>query len=148
MPDPQMPPWAKYSLALVIAVLAGAISELPDLDLPSPMDAGWSPTVSLTRAVVVGVAFSLIIVTGSILFRSQVRGRQNIFRSGVFAFLLFGGCQFAAECVARPFFAGLSKHIGFEGALIQIVTAGRGQLPLLLLAVFITFVLIKTRRTE
>ena len=145
MPDIQMPTWLKYSLALVLAVLVGTV---PDFTLPSPQDSGWSPVVALVHAVVVGTAFSLLVVGGNILLkRREGEVRQSKLRTGAFVFLLFAGGDFAVELLARPFFSGLSGHADLQNALARLVEAGGGRLfPLTLLAVFVAVILLKHRK--
>ena len=143
-----MPTWLKYSLALALAGLVGAISELPDFALPSPQDSGWNPLIALVHAVVVGAAFSLLLVTVSMwLNRSQSNVRQNNTRKGVFVFLLFAGGDFAVELLGRPLFSELSSHAALQNVVARVVRAGRGLLfPLLLLGVFIAIVLLRQRK--
>lgn len=145
MSDSQIPQWLKYSAALVLAVLLGAVSEFP---LPSPQDPGWSPLIGLVHAVVVGAAFSLIVVSGTILLgQRQGNVRQSILHRGGVAFLLFAGSEFVVDCLARPFFSGLSGRSGMQNVLASLVRAGGGRmLPLTLLIVFIIVVLIRYRR--
>jgi hypothetical protein len=148
MSDIQTPTWLRYSLALVLAVLVGTISEIPDFTLPSPQDSGWNPLIGLVHAVVVGVAFSLLFVSVTILFnRPQNNLRQSNLRRGVFVFLLFAGGGFAVELLSRPFFSGLSGHAELQNALARLVRAGGGWLlPLMSLAVFIAVILLRHRR--
>lgn len=144
----QMPRRLKYSIALVLALLVGTISEIPDFALPSPQDSGWSPLIGLARAVVVGVAFSLLLVSVTILFnRPQNKLRQSNLRRGGFAFLLFAGGDFVVELLSRPFFSGLSGHAELQNALARLVEAGGGWLlPLMFLAAFIAVILLRHRR--
>ena len=148
MSDIQMPTWLKYSLALALAVLVGAISELPDFALPSPQDSGWNPLVALVHAVVVGAAFSLLLVTVSMLLnRSQDDVRQSNLRRGLFVFLLFAGGDFAVELLSRPFFSGLSGHAELQNALARLVQTGGGWLlPVIFLAAFTAVILLRHRR--
>jgi hypothetical protein len=149
MPGSEMPNWFKYSSAIVVAVLLGVVSEIPDFFLPTLRDPNWSSRVALVNAVAIGTAFSLIFVTARILFPRPANDlRRSTLRQAVFAFLLFGGTEFAFECLARPFSAGLSDHSGLQTALAHLVQAGRGQLPLVLLAVFIVVLLLRTRRAH
>jgi hypothetical protein len=144
----QMPTWLRYSLALVLVVLVGTISEIPDFALPSPQDSSWSPLIGLAHAVVVGVAFSLLLVSVTILFnRPQNNLRQSTLRGGAFVFLLFAGGDFVVELLSRPFFSGLSGHAELQNALAHLVRAGGGWLlPLMFLAAFIAVILLKHRR--
>jgi hypothetical protein len=148
MSDISIPTWLKYSLALALAVLVGTISEIPDFALPSPQESGWNPLVALVHAVVVGAAFSLLLViVDRLLNRSQGNVRQSNLRRGVFVFLLFAGGDFAVELLARPLFSELSSHAALQNAVARVVRAGGGFLfPLLLLVVFIAFVLLRHRR--
>jgi H+/Cl- antiporter ClcA len=144
MSGSEMPNWLRYSAAIIAAVLLGVVSEIPDFFLPTLQDPSWTPRIALVRAVAIGTAFGLIMATTTILFpRSPDDVHKRSFRRAVFAFLLFGGTEFAFECLGRPFFAS-----GSETALAQLVQTGKGQLPLVLLAVFIVVILLRTRRAH
>jgi len=150
MSDFKIPTWFKYSIALVLVVLLGAISEIPDLELPSPQDAGWSPLIGLVHSVVVGAAFSLIVITATVWSRRRQEGlRERIARLGILAFALFAVSDFALEVLARPFFSGLSGRPGLQNALVWLVQAGRGLLlPLVLLTVFLAVILFRRHRSH
>jgi hypothetical protein len=143
-----MPTWLRYSLALVLAVLIGTISAIPDFTLPSPQDSGWSPLIALVHAVVVGAAFSLVFFGVTILFgRPQGDVPQNKLRRGVFVFLLFAGGDLGVELLARPLFSRLSSHAALQDAVLRVVQAGNGWfLPLIMLIVFVAFILLRFRR--
>jgi hypothetical protein len=150
MSDFELPAWIKYSVALLVVALLGVISEIPDLGLPSPQDPGWNPLIGFVHAVVVGVAFGLIVFTATIWSnRAQSNLPQRSLRWGVFAFLLFAGSDFALELLAGPFFRGLSTHADVQNALVRLVRAGRGWLlPLVFLTAFLAFMLLRSRRSH
>jgi hypothetical protein len=135
MPDSEKPPWFPYSVALVAALLVGAI---PEFTLPSPVEQAWTPFIGLVHAVAIGASFSTVIVVGAIVYSTRPQGgfRQTSLRRGVFAFLLSAGSEFAFECLDRSLSLGL------------FVQAGRRELPLLFLAVLMALILFGSRRAH
>jgi len=147
MRNSNAPPWLKYLIAIIVVALLGAISEIPDLTLPSPQDSGWSPPLALVHAVVVGAAFSLIVLIASI-WSNRSQSQQSNFRRGLLVFILFGSGDFVVELLARPFFFGLSRRPELEAGFVRLVHAGRGWLlPLVFLTIFVAFILLRSNRS-
>jgi len=143
-----VPTWLKYTMALILAVVLGVISGMPDLELPSPQEPGWTPLAGVLHSLVVGVSFSLIIVAGTALL---TRAKEDLWarslRRGVLVFLLFAIGDFALEISVRPFFSGISGHPEMQHAVTRVAQAGRGLLlPLVLLLVFLAVVFPKYYR--
>lgn len=92
MNDSNTPSWLKYSVALVIVVLLAVVSEIPDFELPSPQDPGWTPLIGLVHALAAGAGFGLIVFVASV-WSNRPRGdnRKTGLRRGVYAFLILGG---------------------------------------------------------
>jgi len=150
MNDFGLPRWIKYSVALLVVILLGIISEIPDLGLPSPQDPSWDPLIGLVHAVIVGAAFGLIVFTAIIVSnRQQSNMRQRTLRWAALAFLLFAGSDFALELLARPFFRGLSTHGEVQNVLARLIEAGGGWLlPLVFLTAFVAYILLRRRGTH
>jgi len=142
MVDEQVPRWLKYATALVLAVVLGVISALPDLKFPSPQEPGWAPRIGLFHSLIVGASFSLIILATTALF---TRAKQELWarslRRGVLAFLLFATGDFALQISERPVLSEISRHPETQGIVVRAVQAGRGfLLPFLLLGGFLVAV--------
>jgi hypothetical protein len=148
MTGDKVPTWLRYAMALVVAVGLGLLSAMPDLELPTPQDPGWTPLVGLLHSLVVGVSFSLIIVAVTVLLN---RAPENLWarslRRGVPAFLLFALGDFALEISSRPFFSEISRHPDVQHAIARAVLAGRGALvPVVLLLVFYALFFFKRQK--
>jgi hypothetical protein len=142
-----VPTWLKYMMALVLAVILGAISAMPDFH-PSPQHPDWTPLIGLIHSLVVGVSFSLIIVAGTALLaptREDLWARS--LRRGGLIFLLFATSDFALEISMRPFLSVLSGHPEMQNSVARAVQVGKGfLLPLVLLLVFLALVFLKYYR--
>jgi len=139
-------PWRKYGIALLLVVLIGAISEIPDLYLPSPQDPGWTPLLGLVQAVSAGVGFGLIVFVATAFSRkSRAEDRRYRLRKGIYASLIVGGGYLVVgfSTPAHP------VHTELQLVLARIVEAGGGYLlPALSLALFFGVIFLKTRRSH
>jgi len=142
------PTWLKYTMALFVAVALGLISAMPDLELPSPQEIGWTPVIGLLHSLVVGASFSLIIVAATVFLTSATeRVWVRSLRRGVLAFLVFAISDFALQISFRPFFSEMSRHPELRHAITRAVVAGRGMLlSVVLLLVFVALALLKHHR--
>lgn len=150
MRDPDTP-WRKYGIALLLVTLIGAISEIPDLGLPSPQDPGWTPLIGLLQAVIAGVGFGLIVFIIATVWsrRSGTDDRGSKLRKGIYAFLVVGGGDFVVEFSTRISSHGHPTYGEFQHILAQMVEAGRGYLlPLILLVLFAGVMFLKIRRSH
>jgi hypothetical protein len=142
--------WRKYGIALLLVTFVGVISAIPDLDLPSPQDPGWTPLIGLLQAVIAGVGFSLIVFIATAWSRkSGTDDTRSRLRKAVYVFLIVGGGEFVLDLSTRIFLYGHANRTELQRILAQIVEAGRGYLlPLFFLALFIAFMFWKTRRSH
>lgn len=143
-------PWRKYGIPLLLATAVVVISTVPDLDLPSPQDPGWTPLIGLLRTVLVGVGFSLVaFIVTPWSKKSGTDDRRSPVRKAIYVFLIVGGGDFVVEFSSRIFWHRHPTHGEFQHILAQIVEAGRGYLvPLLLLALFAGVMFLKIRRSH
>lgn len=150
MTDPDTPLWPKYAGALFLATVMVVISAIPDLDLPSPQDPGWTPLIGLLHAVIAGVGFSLVVFIATPWSRkSGTDDRRSRLRKAIYVFLIVGGGEFVLGFSTRIFLYGHPTHTKLQLILARIVEAGRGYLlPLLFLALFFGFMFLKTRRNH
>lgn len=148
MTGDNVPTWIKYAAALIVVVILGVVSGMPDLLLPSPQEPAWTPLIGLAHSLVAGASFSLIIVAGTVLFsRSKKDLWARNLRRGVLIFLLFAIGDFAVEISVRPFFSQTSGHPDVQYALARAVQAWKGLLaPIVLLLVFLAVVFFKHYR--
>lgn len=147
------PSWQKCALGLAVAVLVGVVSAFPDIALPSPQDRGWTPLVGLAHAIVVGIAFSLLLTLANKIWsdpsRENRRIASRIGKRPFLVFLVFAGGDFAVEVSARPLASWLSGHPNPEQTVARLVEAGGGWfLPLTSLAIFIGVWAFRRRRAH
>lgn len=144
----RLPDWIRYSLIFIIVVILGGVSEIPDLALPLPQDSGWNPLIGLAHAIMVGAAFSLILVIASYGPR-QINAEQRQFsgQRALLVFLIFAAADFLVELSARPLISLLSDHVGTERDIAQLVQTGGGWfVPLVFLTLFAVVFLIRRGR--
>jgi len=141
--------WRKYAVALILAILIVAISEIPDFELPSNQDASWTPLIGLLHAVIAGVGFSLVVFIATPWSRkSGTDDRRSRLRKAFYVFLIVGGGDFVLELSTRNLY-GHPNQSQFQLILAQLVRAGRGWLlPLLILALFFGLMFLKIRRSH
>jgi hypothetical protein len=137
MPELRQATWLKYVVIPIVAVIAGYV-------LPPPTWAD-SPGRVLVRVAIIVAAFGLIPVVDRIWPAPSGQGlistRRLVALFALFAFVLLALGFFGPKLISWLYWAG------FGGTVGRLVEAWGGLLlPLVFLAVFLAFMLLRRRR--